>query len=95
MKFNEKTKIRNEYWRKLGYRCGKLDGKKVKFHIKKFQRDKGMTVNGETNNKLEVSVVNETIFAYRSSLCLQTLFILIKYTCRMLLFGKFALGENL
>lgn len=40
---------------KLGYKCGKADGKydnKVKKAIKKYQRDEGLSVNGKINNTL-------------------------------------------
>lgn len=40
---------------KLGYKCGKADGiygTKTKKAIKKFQKKKGLTVNGKINKKL-------------------------------------------
>lgn len=40
---------------KLGYKCGKVDGsygKKTKIDIRKYQRKKGMTVNGKINKSL-------------------------------------------
>lgn len=40
---------------KLGYKCGKADGrygKKTKSAIRKFQRRKGMSVTGKINKKL-------------------------------------------
>ena len=40
---------------KLGYKCGKVDGsygKKTKIAIRKYQRKKGMTVNGKINKSL-------------------------------------------
>lgn len=40
---------------KLGYKCGKVDGsygKKTRIAIRKYQRKKGMTVNGKINKSL-------------------------------------------